>query len=70
MSIGSNDVLKNCVIQAAGAVGIHTEYKQIYPELKARYLEHPAEMTEMLASAKSQTGASGESGSIRYMRSV
>ena len=27
LSIGSNDVLKNCVIQAAGAVGIHTEYK-------------------------------------------
>ena len=52
MSIGSNDVLKNCVIQAAGAVGIHTEYKQIYPELKARYLEHPAEMTEMLADLR------------------
>lgn len=52
LSIGSNDVLKNCVIQAAGAVGIHTEYKQIYPELKARYLEHPAEMTEMLADLR------------------
>lgn len=52
LSIGSNDVLKNCVIQAAEAVGIHTEYKEIYPALQSRYLEQPADMTELLADLR------------------
>ena len=60
LSIGSNDVLKNCVIQAADLSGVESEI----------FRASGRDDGNVSRSAKSQTGASGESGSIRYMRSV